>query len=211
MSEQTEVKDRKVLEKRKRGATNNKSALKIVALATSAGGLNALGEVLSGLSDNFPATIVIVQHLAPHCRSLMADILSRRTPLLVKEAEEGDCLCAGSIYVAPPNYHLLVNPNGTLSLSQSERVHFLRPAADILFNSIAANHKDRAIAIVLTGTGNDGSLGVQAIKKMGGTIIVQDEETSEFFGMPNATIQSGCVDYILPLFDISKVLISLVT
>jgi two-component system chemotaxis response regulator CheB len=110
----------------------------------------------------------------------------------------------------PPNRHLLVNPNGTLSLSQSELVHFVRPSADLLFESVAASYKDRAIAVVLTGTGSDGAMGVRAIKKMSGTVIAQDERTSEFFGMPGAAIQSGNVDVILPLDEIAAALVTLV-
>ena len=88
----------------------------------------------------------------------MADILSRRTPLQVKQAEEGDRLYPATVYIAPPNRHLLVNADGTLSLSQSELVHFVRPSADLLFESVAASYQDRAIAVVLTGTGSDGAL-----------------------------------------------------
>lgn len=187
------------------------AAYDIVAFAASAGGLKALSQVLSGLPVDFPAAITIVQHLDPRHRSLMADILSRRTPLLVKQAEEGDQLEPGTVYIAPPNRHLLVNPDRTLSLSQSELVHFLRPSGDLLFDSVAASHKDKAIAVVLTGTGNDGSMGIQAIKKMGGTVMAQDEETSEFFGMPSAAIATGTVDFILPLPEVAPALISLVT
>src|SRR5918996_3336491 len=140
----------------------------------------------------------------------MADILSRRTPLQVKQAEEGDRLCAAMVYIAPPNRHLLVNPDGTLSLSQSELVHFVRPSADLLFESVAASFKDRAIAVVLSGTGSDGSMGVKAIKKMGGTVIVQDEKSAEFFGMPGAAMATGSVDFVLPLEEIPSALVTLV-
>ena len=116
----------------------------------------------------------------------------------------------GAVYIAPPNRHLLVNPDGTLSLSQSELVHFVRPSADLLFESVAACYKDRAIAVVLSGTGSDGSMGVKAIKKMGGTVIVQDEKSSEFYGMPSAALQTGCVDFVLPLEEIPRAIITLV-
>jgi two-component system chemotaxis response regulator CheB len=106
---------------------------------------------------------------------------------------------------------LLVNPDGTLSLSQSELVHFVRPSADLLFESVAASYKERAIAVVLSGTGSDGSMGVKAIKKMGGTVIVQDEKSSEFFGMPGAALQTGSVDLILPLDEITSALLTLVS
>jgi two-component system chemotaxis response regulator CheB len=187
-----------------------KGAFDIVALAASAGGLHALSEVLAGLPGSFPAALVIVQHLDPRHRSLMADILSRCTPLKVKQAQEGNRVEPGRVYIAPPNRHLLVNPDGTLSLSQSELVHFVRPSADLLFESVAASFKERAIAVVLSGTGSDGSMGVKAIKKMGGTVIVQNEESAEFFGMPGAAVQTGSVDFVLALSEIAPALVTLV-
>jgi len=186
------------------------AAYDVVAFASSAGGLAALGRVLGPLPDDFPAAIVVVQHLDPRHRSLMADILRRRTGLSVVQAAEGDRLGPGAVYIAPPDRHLLVNPDGTLSLSQSELVHFVRPSADLLFESVAASYKDRSIAVVLTGTGSDGSMGVAAIKKMGGTVIAQDAESSEFFGMPSAAIKSGHADFILPLDEIASALTTLV-
>jgi two-component system, chemotaxis family, protein-glutamate methylesterase/glutaminase len=185
-------------------------AFDIVGLAASAGGLNALSNVLAALPKNFPAALVVVQHLDPRHRSLMADILSRRTPLKVKQAEEGDKLQPGRAYIAPPNKHLLVNSDGTLSLTQTQLVHFVRPSADLLFESVAASYKDRAIAVVLSGTGGDGSMGIKAIKKMGGTVIVQDEKSAEFPGMPAAAMQTGCVDFVLPLEEIPPALETLV-
>lgn len=187
----------------------NNAAFDIVAIAASAGGLTALTKVLS-IPPEFTAAIAIVQHLAPEYPSLMAEILSRRTAITVKKAQEGDCLTPGTAYIAPPNHHLLVNGDGTLSLSQSESVHFLRPSADLLFESVAATYKNRAIALVLTGTGSDGAMGVEAIKKMGGIIIVQDVKTAEFSGMPSAAIRTGNVDFILPLDEISNTLVTLV-
>ena len=182
----------------------------VVAIAASAGGLKAINAVLSSLPAEFPAAIVVVQHLDPRHRSLMAEILSRNTPLPVKQAEEGETVQPGTVYIAPPDRHLLVNPDGTLTLSQSELVHFVRPSADLLFESVAATHKERAIAVVLTGTGSDGSMGVQAIKKMGGTVICQDVDSAEFSGMPLAAMQSKCVDFSLPLDEIVPALITLV-
>ncbi|HEV8441243.1 MAG TPA: chemotaxis protein CheB [Methylomirabilota bacterium] len=183
----------------------------VVALAASAGGLTALIRVLSGLGAGFPAAVVIVQHLDPRHRSLMAEIFARRTPLKVKQAEEGDRLSPGAVFTAPADRHLLVNRDGTLALSQSELVHFVRPSADLLFESVAASYRERAIAVVLSGTGVDGAMGIRAIKKMGGTTIVQDEKSSEFFGMPGSAIETGAVDFILPLDEISQALTTLVT
>jgi len=191
-------------------APSSGAAFGIVALAASAGGLTALSRVLSELPVGFPVPIVVVQHLDPRHRSLMAEILERRTHLRVQQAEDGDIIAAGTAYVAPPDRHLLVNRDGTLSLSHTELVHFVRPSADLLFESVAASYEDRAIAVVLTGTGSDGATGVQAIKKMRGTVIAQDEETAEFFGMPGAAIQTGCVDFVLRIEEIAPALITLV-
>jgi two-component system chemotaxis response regulator CheB len=130
--------------------------------------------------------------------------------LQVKEAEEGDRLQPATVFIAPPDHHLLINPDGTLSLSHSELVHFVRPSADLLFESMAATFKDRAIAVVLTGMGSDGSLGLTAVKKMNGTVIAQDQASSEFFGMPHAAIHTGKVDFILPLGEIAPALVALV-
>jgi two-component system chemotaxis response regulator CheB len=197
-------------EKRRLPPPLSGSAFDVVGLAASAGGLTAISRILSALPADFPAAIVVVQHLDPRHRSLMANILSRRTLLQVKQAEEGDSLSPATVYIAPPTRHLLVNPDGTLSLSQSELVHFVRPSADLLFESVAASYRHCAIAVVLTGTGSDGAMGVQAIKKMGGTVISQDKESSEFFGMPSAAIQTGAVDFVLSLDEISSALVTLV-
>jgi two-component system chemotaxis response regulator CheB len=187
------------------------AAFDVVALASSAGGLQALSVVLSTLPAPFPAAIVVVQHLDPRHRSLMADLLRKRTLHEIKQAEEGDELLAGRVLIAPPDRHLLVNPDGTVSLTRTELVNFVRPSADLLFESVAASYKDRAIAVVLTGTGSDGSIGMRAVKKMGGTTIAQDETTAEFFGMPDAAIRTGIMDFVLPLDEIAPALVKLVS
>lgn len=189
--------------------TQNSPLLTLVAIASSAGGLKALSELLSALPQNFPAALTIVQHIDRQHPSLLAEILQRRTPLAVKQAEEGDRLCPGSVYVAPSNYHLLVNSDSTISLSKSELVHFVRPSADLLFESVAASFQERAIAVVLTGTGIDGASGVKAIKEMGGTVIVQDQASSAHFGMPGAAIDTGSANFILPLNKIAAALVKL--
>lgn len=177
-----------------------------MALAASAGGLNALTHVLAALPADFPAAVLVVQHLDPRHRSVMADILSRRTRLPVSEANETDRVTAGRVYIAPPNRHLLVNADRSLSLTQTELVHFVRPSADLLFESAAASFRERAIAVVLSGSGQDGAMGVKAIKKMGGTVIVQDAKNAEFAGMPEAAQATGLVDFILDLDEIAPAL-----
>ena len=182
----------------------------LVALTASADGLNALTQVFAALLPDFPAAIVVVQHLSPRHPSLLAEILNRRTSLNVKQAEEGGHLSPGTVFIAPPDYHLLVNADGSLSLTQTEKVHFVRPAAEVLFESVAKHYKQRAIAVVLTGGDGDGSRGVQAIKKMGGKVIAQDQATSKVWGMPSAAIATGCVDWVLPLDKIGPAITQLV-
>jgi two-component system chemotaxis response regulator CheB len=181
----------------------------IVAVASSAGGVVALSRLLPALPADFPAAVVVVQHLDPRHRSLMAEILSRRTALPVTQAWHGQHIEPGAVYIAPPNRHLLASPNDTLSLSDSELVHFVRPSADLLFESVAASYRERAIAVVLTGCGQDGAMGVSAIKKMGGTVIVQDQG-AEFQGMPQAAARTGDCDFVLPIEEIAAALVTLV-
>jgi two-component system, chemotaxis family, protein-glutamate methylesterase/glutaminase len=177
-----------------------------VAIAASAGGLSALSQVLTNLPADFPAAIVVVQHLAPDYPSSMAQILNKRTRLEVRQAVDGDRLLPGLVLIAPPDFHLLVNPDFTLTLSHTELIHHVRPSADPLFISLAAHYRERAVAVVLTGTGKDGSLGLLAVKKWGGLVIAQDEATSAFFGMPGAAIGTGNVDMVLPLDKIGPAL-----
>lgn len=179
---------------------------RLVAIAASAGGVHAIGTVLSMLPADFPAPIVVVQHVAPHHPSHMASIMARQTALLVKQACDGEVLQPGVVYIAPPDRHLLVNPDGALTLADTEMVHFLRPSADLMFESAAAAYGDRLVAVVLSGTGEDGATGVRAVKRMGGTVIVQNETTAEFGGMPHAAARTGDADCVLELEEIGPAL-----
>ncbi|MFD8569606.1 chemotaxis protein CheB [Streptomyces sp. NPDC059639] len=185
-------------------------SFEVVAVATSAGGIHALTELLGGLDADFPLPVLVVQHLDPRHRTVLAGILDRRTTLDVKLAEQDETARPGTVYIAPPDRHLLVGVGGTLSLSQSELVHFLRPSADLLFESVAGTYGARAVAVVLTGTGNDGAMGVDAVKSRGGTVIAQDPQTAEFRGMPEAAMGTGAVDFVLPLEEIPAVIRGLV-
>jgi two-component system chemotaxis response regulator CheB len=176
-------------------------------LAASAGGLAALSQVLSSLPSDFNASVLVVQHLDPHHRSWMVEILRRRVLLSVAEVQGGERLEPGTIFLAPPNHHLLVGPEGVLTLSSEPRVCFVRPSADLLFTSLAESMGDRAVAVVLSGSGHDGAEGVRAIKQHGGTVIVQDQASAEFDGMPGAA--RGVADRVLPLADIAAALIEL--
>jgi two-component system, chemotaxis family, protein-glutamate methylesterase/glutaminase len=181
----------------------------IVALAASAGGLKALTEVLAALPAGFPAALVVVQHLDPRHRSLMAEILTRRTSLTVSQASDEDRIRPATVLIAPPDRHLLVNSDGSVSLTRTELVHFSRPSADLLLESVAASYRERAIGVVLSGSGSDGAMGAKAIKKMGGTLIVQDPATAEFAGMPSAARDTGLADFVLPLEEIAPALCTL--
>ena len=186
------------------------TAFDIVAIAASAGGLNALTEVLAALPADFPAAIVVVQHLSAHHPSLMAGILDRRTDVNVKQAESGEQLQPGWVFVAPCDQHLLITTAGMVRLSDAAKLNFVRPAADRLFDSVADSFKSRAIAVVLSGTGHDGATGIEQIKAQGGSTIAQDQATADYFGMPAAAIATGKIDFVLPLSEIASTLETLV-
>lgn len=193
------------------GSTTAKiTDLKIVAIGTSDdAGVNALSEVLCALPADFPAAITVVQPLEPQQFSQLVDILSQRTSMIVKQAQQGDSLLSGKVYIAPPHNHLLVNSDNTISLFSSELVHFARPSVDLLFESVAASFKQRAIAVVLTSTDSNGAMGVQAIRKKGGLAIAQ-QATSASSDIPTA-IDNGSVDWVLPLNEIAATLMKLLT
>ncbi|OLD91916.1 MAG: chemotaxis protein CheB [Chloroflexi bacterium 13_1_20CM_4_66_7] len=186
------------------------SAFEIIAIAASAGGVNALSLLLARLPARLGAVVVIVQHVDPRHRSLMPQVIGRQSPMPVMHGEEGMQLEPDHVFLAPPDRHMLIKRKGTLTLTDSELVNFVRPSADLLFESVAAAYGDRAIAVVLTGSGHDGALGVTAIKQRGGTVVAQDEASSEFFGMPSAAIKTGAVDFVLPLEEIAPTLTALV-
>ncbi|MCL6674786.1 chemotaxis protein CheB [Streptomyces panaciradicis] len=185
-------------------------AYEVVALASSAGGVGGLLTLLGGLDADLPVPVLAVQHLDPRHRTVIAEVLGRRTKLPVKLAEDHEHVRPGQVYLAPPDRHLLVRPGGRLALTDSELVHFVRPSADLLFESVAGAYGPRAIACVLTGTGRDGAMGVDAVKSRGGTVIVQDPATAEFRGMPDAALGTGTVDFVLPLDEIAAVISGLV-
>jgi two-component system, chemotaxis family, protein-glutamate methylesterase/glutaminase len=191
-------------------ATEKTEQFGIVAIASSAGGIVALGHVLGGLPGDLTVPVLVVQHLDPRHQSVIADVLGRRAPLKVKLAEAEERAAPGFVHIAPPNRHLLVGQQGVLTLSSSALVHFVRPSADLLFESVAGAYGPGAIACVLTGTGSDGAMGVRAIKSRGGTVIVEDPESAEFRGMPDAAVATGAVDFVLPLSEIAEVLTGLV-
>lgn len=184
----------------------------VIAIAASVGGLNALSVILGALPSNLKAAITIVMHVSPNHKSLLAEILECRTPMNVRQAEPGDLLCDSWVFVAPPNHHLFVTKAGILELSSptAEKIHYARPSAEPLFASVADVYGKRAIGVVLTGGDGDGSTGVGIIKDNGGMVIAQDRSTSQDFSMPESAIETGDVDFILPLNDIASKLMELI-
>ena len=180
----------------------------VVAMGSSAGGLNALSQVLRILPNNFPSSIVVVQHLAPRHKSWIADLLGRSSKLKVKQAEHGEILLPGMVYTAPPDEHLLVGP-GKIQLAHTQLVRFSRPSIDLLFESVAGMYGSRSIAVVLSGSGKDGADGLRTVKESGGLTIAQKPETAEFRPMPEAAVATGCVDFILRLEEIGAKLTEL--
>jgi two-component system chemotaxis response regulator CheB len=180
----------------------------VVAVGASAGGVPALQAVVGALPKAFPAAVLVVLHLYPHHKSVLAELLGRRAHLRVKEAMHDERVNPGTIYVAPPDTHLGVI-DGRISLTTSGQVHFSRPSIDKMLESVAVDYGDRAIGVVLTGSGFDGATGIRAIKREGGTTIVQDPSDAEHPGMPTNAWQTGCVDFKLPLDAIVPLLVNL--
>lgn len=181
----------------------------IVALAASAGGLNAVQRVLAGLPDTFPVPVLVLVHLQADRESQLAEILDRATTLPVTQAEDGDHLRPGHVYVAPPARHLSV-ADGSVRLSDDPPDHFVRPSADHLFTSIAEVYGDDAVVVVLTGGGSDGAEGATAVHEAGGLVFAQDADEADHSGMPAAAIATGSVDRVLPLDGLAAALIETV-
>jgi two-component system, chemotaxis family, protein-glutamate methylesterase/glutaminase len=184
-------------------------AFDAVAIGASAGGVSALLTLISALPKDFPAAVLVVQHLDPRHKSLLAELLGRRAALPVKEAEGGELIRPGVVYIAPPDQHLLV-ANGLISLTSSELVHYSRPSVDLMLESVAAAYRDRSIGVILTGSGADGATGIRAIKEQRGTTLVQDPEEAAHRSMPAHALSTGCIDFRLPLEDIGPALVRLV-
>jgi two-component system chemotaxis response regulator CheB len=181
----------------------------VVAIAASAGGIGPLGELLRALPAGFPAAVLAVVHLQAGRASILPRILSRGSALPVKQAAAMDRPRAGHVYVAGPDFHLVMGPGGRLQLSGADRENWSRPSADPLFESVARVCGARAVAVVLSGMGVDGSRGVGEVHRRGGTVIAQDDATSAHFDMPSASISTGFVDHVVPLPHIAPLLMRL--
>lgn len=174
-----------------------------IVIGVSAGGMNALGTILSCLPIDFALPIIIVQHMDPESRDYLPDHLDRKCNISVKEAEEKERIVKGVAYIAPPNYHLLLEEDRTFSLSADELVNYSRPSIDVMFESAADVYGRRLVGVVLTGANADGSEGLKKIKRAGGLAIVQDPTTAHVDIMPKAAIAASKVDHVLALEEIA--------
>lgn len=178
----------------------------LIAFAASAGGVSVLRRILAALPATVQVPIAIVLHRTTREPQMLPQILSRVTSRHVKAAEPGEPLRPNTVYVAPPDYHLIVRPDHTLEFTDGRRIKFVLSSANPLLASAARVLKNRVIAVVLTGTGSDATDGVQAVKELGGIVIAQTPEEAEYSGMPTSAIRTGVVDYIVPIDEIAALL-----
>jgi len=180
-----------------------------IVVGTSAGGLNALFVLLETLPANFPLPIIIVQHRSKDKNDLLEEVLQNKCKVKIKQADEKEKIEKGVVYIAPPDYHVLIENDLTLSLSADEYVQFSRPSIDVLFESAAGVYKDKLIGIILTGANSDGASGIRLIKANDGLTIAQKPEEAFSPVMPSAAIKTNAVTHIWPLSKIRDFLLTL--
>lgn len=191
------------------GARHQATGKKVVVIAASTGGPQAIYGILSRLPAGFPAPIVISQHIAEGFTRGMADWLNGATPLTVAVAGQGDLLRAGRVYVNPAEHAMRITMQGTVLLGDSDPRLLYHPSCNTLLESVSAAYRERAIGVILSGMGDDGVLGMQAIRRRGGVTLAQDAMSSVIFGMNRVAAERGCIDRVLPLADIPSELLTL--
>lgn len=179
---------------------------RVIAIGTSAGGLDALKTFFDHVPEDCLHSFVVIQHLSPDYKSMMAELLSKNTELSIYEVEDGMPIEEGSIYLIPPKRNMTIR-EGRLQLAAKPRGHKLPLPIDVFFNSLAEDQGERAVAVVLTGTGSDGTNGIRAIKERGGMVLVQDPKDAAFDGMPLSAIRTGLVDLVLPVVQLPQELL----
>jgi two-component system chemotaxis response regulator CheB len=175
----------------------------------SAGGMDALKLLLGLIQSDFSPAMVIVQHLHPEQDDFLVEHLGHACRLPVKEAEEKEVVRGGTVYLAPANYHLLIEMDKTFSLCSGEKVNFSRPSIDVLFETAAEAYGAHLIGIILTGANKDGAAGLRRIKESGGLAIVQDPATAEYPAMPLAALEETHVDHVMDIDRIGRLLCEL--
>lgn len=188
--------------------SNVSEAEHVIVIGTSYGGLTALQTLLPALPENFRAPVVIVQHRSREQGSGLRTFLQKRTMLPLREPEDKEALLPGHIYLAPRDYHLLLDATG-FALSTEAPVEYARPSIDVLFECAADAYREKVIGVILTGANADGARGLARIKELGGTCIVENPSTAESPAMPEAALAATAVDRILPLAEIAPVLVEL--
>jgi two-component system chemotaxis response regulator CheB len=171
----------------------------IVVLASSTGGPATLMKFIPFFPKDFPGAVILVQHMPGNFTSQFSTQLAEVSQIRVKEAEAGEIIVPGQLYVCPGSHHLRVSPTGRISLDEGPRVSGYRPCADLTFESAAEYAGPMTIGVILTGMGNDGAKGALTIRSVGGHVIAQDESTAVIFGMPQEAIKTGAVDQVLPM------------
>ena len=191
-------------------STGPQQPISIVAIGCSTGGPNALIEVLPKLPADFPLPIVITQHMPPMFTKFLADRLSLMSKLTVREATEGAVITAGSVWIAPGDHHLVLKQVGgrtIATLTQGPPENSCRPAVDVMLRSVVACYGPRVLSVILTGMGQDGLRGSEAVHDAGGSVFAQDEASSVVWGMPGFIARSGIADAVLPLDAIAQAII----
>ena len=181
----------------------------VVTVGASAGGVAALIALCSALPEKFPAAVLVVLHIGNNS-SVLPALLTSRANVRAVHAEQGQRIEAGTVYIAPPDQHMMLTDDGTIKLLRGPKEHHTRPAIDPLFRSAALTHGPRVIGVVLTGRLDDGTAGLQAIKNCGGLAIVQDPADAEHPSMPRSALQSVPVDHVVPLAAMAETLSHLV-
>jgi two-component system chemotaxis response regulator CheB len=185
---------------------NIKKQYEAIVIGVSTGGMDALREIIMNLNEKFTTPILVVQHLYTQSESFLATYLNKLTHMTVKEADEKEPIELNTVYLAPPNYHLIVEEDKTISLSTDERVNYCRPSIDVLFETATDAYGENLIGIILTGANSDGAMGMLKIKENGGLLIVQDPATAEISTMPLSVIRQTDVDLVLSLKEIAEFL-----
>jgi two-component system, chemotaxis family, protein-glutamate methylesterase/glutaminase len=176
-----------------------RQTIEAIVIGGSAGALVALSDILPALPAEFPIPVALVLHVPPDRPNLLVEVLGSRTPLRVKEAEDKEMLVGGTLYLAPPNYHLLIERRRCFSLSVDELVHFSRPAIDVLFESAADAYGPAVAGLLLTGANEDGAQGLSRIEEAGGLALVQSPDTALVRTMPDAALRLLKSHHLLPL------------
>lgn len=182
-------------------------ATKVVVIGSSTGGPRALCQLIPALPADIPAAILVVQHMPPGFTTTMAARLDQLSEMQVKEAEAGDVLMRGQVFVAPGDYHMTVTKSGTINVNQNPPVCGVRPSVDVTMESAAQAFAASSMGVVLTGMGSDGTRGTSLIKAVGGRVIAEDEYTCAVYGMPKSVAEAGNADRVVPLPRIARELV----